>query len=258
MPQDRMTSEGSPPPSEQSTDKGRSGASAGPSVTDRGADAATAAWKTTRDAGFQAGDVARDVAKRSYEVGRRAVRSVGVFDSPLATFFVGATVGFAVGYALQSSSKRTTDRGSGVDDVIATLNGLIEVSKDGEQGFRTSADGVKSADLKTVFEEAARRCAQGARELQNKVRALGGDPELSGSMTGSMHRGWVNLKSAITGMDELGVINECERGEDVAKAAYARALRADLPPGVRSLVERQYEGVKQNHDRVRDLRYASR
>jgi uncharacterized protein (TIGR02284 family) len=224
----------------------------------RGADAATAAWRTTRDAGFQAGDVAREVAKRSYEVGRRAARSVGVFDSPLATFLVGATVGFAAAYVLQAASNRTTDRGSGIDDVIATLNRLIEVSKDGERGFRTSADGVTSADLKTVFEEAARRCAQGARELQNQVRALGGDPELSGSMAGSMHRGWVNLRSAITGMDELAVIDECERGEDVAKAAYARALRADLPPGVRSLVERQYAGVKQNHDRVRDLRYARR
>jgi uncharacterized protein (TIGR02284 family) len=68
----------------------------------------------------------------------------------------------------------------------------------------------------------------------------------------------VNLKSAITGKDELAILTECERGEDVAKAAYAKALKADLPPNVRSIVERQYQGVKQNHDRVRDLRNARR
>ena len=36
------------------------------------------------------------------------------------------------------------------DDVIATLNDLIETSRDGEEGFRTCADGVKSSQLKQM------------------------------------------------------------------------------------------------------------
>jgi uncharacterized protein (TIGR02284 family) len=139
-------------------------------------------------------------------------------------------------------------------DVITTLNDLIETSKDGENGFRACADGVRSANLKQLFEEAANRCAQGAVELQRKVRSLGGDPEKSGSMSASLHRGWVNVKSAITGKEEAAVLEECERGEDVAKRAYAAALEKDLPADVRSIVERQYQGVKENHDRVRDIR----
>jgi uncharacterized protein (TIGR02284 family) len=201
--------------------------------------------------------MARDLATRGYDVGRRAARSSGVFETPVATLLVGAALGFAVGYAVQAYTGRTSRRSS-IDDVIATLNGLIQVSKDGEWGFRTAADGVKTADLKSAFEHAARRCAQGAQQLQNKVRALGGDPEQSGSLSGTVHRGWVNLKSAITGMDELAILNECERGEDVAKTAYARALRADLPSDLRSLIHRQFEGVKENHDRVRELRNARR
>jgi uncharacterized protein (TIGR02284 family) len=47
---------------------------------------------------------------------------------------------------------------------------------------------------------------------------------------------------------------ECERGEDAAKAAYEAALQKSLPADVRTLVERQYQGVKANHDRVRNLR----
>ena len=50
---------------------------------------------------------------------------------------------------------------------------------------------------------------------------------------------------------------ECEKGEDAAKKAYQDALAKDLPPDVRSMVERQYQGVKENHDRVRDLRHAT-
>jgi uncharacterized protein (TIGR02284 family) len=140
------------------------------------------------------------------------------------------------------------------NEVIATLNELIETSRNGEEGFRTCADGVKSVQLKQMFEHAASRCAQAVNELQAKVRSLGGDPERRGSVSGSLHRGWVNLKSTITGMSEEAVLAECERGEDVAKRAYEAALKRDLPADVRSMVERQYEGVKQHHDRVRQLR----
>jgi uncharacterized protein (TIGR02284 family) len=55
-------------------------------------------------------------------------------------------------------------------------------------------------------------------------------------------------------MDEHAVLAECERGEDAAKSAYQAALEEDLPPDVKAIVQRQYEGVKENHDRIRDLR----
>jgi uncharacterized protein (TIGR02284 family) len=149
-------------------------------------------------------------------------------------------------------------RSDRTDDMIDTLNGLIAISFDGEQGFRIASDGVKSADIKRVFDQAADRCAEGAAELQRKVRAIGGDPQQGGSITGALHRRWTELKSTITGMDDLAILNEVERGEDVAKAAYAKALETNLSPDVRSIVERQYRGVRQNHDRVRDLRNAAR
>jgi uncharacterized protein (TIGR02284 family) len=86
-------------------------------------------------------------------------------------------------------------------DVIATLNDLLEISRDGEQGFRTCAEGVQSPNLKALFESAARRCAEGAAELDAKVRSLGGEPAQSGSISGSMHRAWTNIKSAFTGIN---------------------------------------------------------
>ncbi len=71
---------------------------------------------------------------------------------------------------------------------------------------------------------------------------------------GAVHRGWVSLKAAASSRDAKAVLEECERGEDYAKAKYGEALKRDLPAGVRELVEQQYRGVVENHDRVRDLR----
>ncbi|MFC7515403.1 PA2169 family four-helix-bundle protein [Herbaspirillum sp. GCM10030257] len=140
------------------------------------------------------------------------------------------------------------------DDVITTLNDLIETTKDGEDGFRACADDAKDPTLKAFFANRAQACAAAATELQNAVRSYGGDPETSGGLGGALHRRWVDIKSMITGKDDKAVLQECERGEDVAVSSYRRALEKNLPVEVRTMIERQYQGVLQNHDQVKSLR----
>ena len=140
------------------------------------------------------------------------------------------------------------------DDVISTLNNLIETCKDGQEGFQQAAEGVQNSQLKTLFYEFGQQRAQFAGELQALVRELGGDPETSASTAGALHRGWINIKSAITGQDDSAILNECERGEDVAKNAYKDALEENLPANVSSIVQEQYSAVQAAHDQVRALR----
>jgi uncharacterized protein (TIGR02284 family) len=152
-------------------------------------------------------------------------------------------------------SGSTPESGETVNrDLIATLNELIETSKDGEKGFALAANDVNDPALTPLFTEGEQSCRTAARELQEQVRALGGNPEEGGSVKGAVHRGWISLKTAATSRDAKAVLEECERGEDYAKAKYAAALKMQMPEGVRQLVERQYQGVLSNHDRVRDLR----
>lgn len=140
------------------------------------------------------------------------------------------------------------------DEVISTLNNLVETCKDGQNGFRTAAEGIKDPKLITLFNTYSQQRAQFAAELQNEVRRLGGDPEETGSTAAVIHRGWINIKSAVTGEDEAAIISECERGEDAAVKAYEEAV--DLPAGVKTLVERQFVQVKEAHDRIRSLEKA--
>ena len=144
------------------------------------------------------------------------------------------------------------------EDVIDTLNKLIETCKDGEYGFRTCAEHVKSQQLRTVLLERAESCRNGATELQSQVTRLGGKAETDSSATGTLHRGWVNVKAMLTGDSDLAALNECERGEDAALERYRDAIKEDLPSDVAAIVQRQYEGVKRNHDQIRSLRNAQR
>lgn len=144
------------------------------------------------------------------------------------------------------------------DDIIDTLNDLIETSKDGEYGFQTSAEYLKDPALKQSFTARAEGCRQAAAELQQLVVRLGGKAEDSGTAAGALHRGWVAVKGTLAGYTDKAILEETERGEDIALAAYRNALDEALPPDVRLVVERQYEGVKRNHLQVRSLRDAAR
>lgn len=142
--------------------------------------------------------------------------------------------------------------------VISILNNLIETCKDGQEGFKTCAEDIKNPELKALFTKHAYECAEAAGELQAEVIALGGTPEDSTSLSGDLHRRWVDVKSIFTGKDEEAVLNEAERGEDVALAAYEDALAQPLPAHVHSIIERQQQGVQRNHDEIKALRNIAR
>ncbi len=108
--------------------------------------------------------------------------------------------------------------------------------------------------MKSLFYELGQQRSQFAGELQTLVRELGGDPESTGSTSAALHRGWINIKSLVTGQDETAILNEAERGEDIAKAAYEKATQMQLPSNVLSVIQQQATQVKAAHDRVRDLR----
>lgn len=140
------------------------------------------------------------------------------------------------------------------DKAISVLNDLIETCKDGELGFKTAAEGLTNPQTKTKFLEYSRERGNMARELQAQVRSLGGDPEKTGSVSGTLHRGWLDIKSAVTGKSDHAIAAEAERGEDVAKGAYETALKEALPMNVQTLVQQQAAKVKLAHDDVRAIR----
>lgn len=141
--------------------------------------------------------------------------------------------------------------------VTSILNGLIQTLKDGENGFRTAADGLKDPQVKSLFQQYSRQRADMAREIQGEVRRLGGDPETAGTLAGAAHRGWINITSVVSGKDDGSIIAEAERGEDAAKRAYEEALRAPFAAQTLALVREQSMKIHDAHDRVRSLEKAT-
>jgi len=142
-------------------------------------------------------------------------------------------------------------------DALDVIDGLIQICKDGQAGFREAARCIKGTELKTHLSACSIQRAQFAGELQSAAQGLGEhDPEDSGHTAATIHRVWIELKSAISGNDPYAILAECERGEDVAMNAYESALEEYLPADIRQIVEWQAGEVKAAHDRIKALRNA--
>ncbi|MCD6026918.1 MAG: aldehyde dehydrogenase [Solimicrobium sp.] len=146
------------------------------------------------------------------------------------------------------------------EEIIDTLNNLIEISNDGKEGFIACAENadIGSTELKNLLIERSRGCQSAAEELSKFVLDLAGTPATGTTASGALHRGWLNVKTAIAGKTDQAVLEECERGEDVAKMVYQRALAKDLPESIRTVVEKQYQGLLRNHDMIKKLRDEAR
>lgn len=143
------------------------------------------------------------------------------------------------------------------EELIECLNDLIETCRDGENGFQTAADHVKDPESKKFFTHCSEQRAQFASELQSEVRQLGGTPAQTGSVSAAFHRGWMNIKSIVTGGSDDAIAAECERGEDAAIENYQRVLKQNLPPNVLPVVKHQFTEIKKSHERIRDLEQAA-
>lgn len=134
------------------------------------------------------------------------------------------------------------------------LNSLIEACRDGARGFRLAADHVVSPDLKEFFAGTAHQREQFAAELVPYAQRLGGGQDGQGTALGTVHRGWMMLKDAITNYDEDAIMREAARGEAAAANTYAAAVMGVLPPEARPIIDQQYEQIRNAQRELDQLR----
>lgn len=140
-----------------------------------------------------------------------------------------------------------------VRDIVLVLNELIQTNRDSEKLFAYATGDVHNIGHKATFARYSRQRAGFARALQSAVLRLGGDPAGNGTLMGVILQGWMDVKSAVSVREDLVILQEVERGEDLAKRHYEAALQKSLSDDVRGILERQYASVRECHDRIRLL-----
>lgn len=139
------------------------------------------------------------------------------------------------------------------DKYVEHLNHLVEINKDSEEGFLNAAKNIKNSELESQFTEYARQHARLAVELEREIAKLGGNPPEHGTTGGAVHRGWMDLKSALTGNSARAILSSCESAEDSVLAAYD-LTEADISTGqVFTLLQKQRQQITSFHTRLARL-----
>jgi uncharacterized protein (TIGR02284 family) len=142
------------------------------------------------------------------------------------------------------------------EDAVSTLNHLISIAKDGYNGMDSAAQSARDPQLKSTLMQLSRERNRVATELQNCVRSLGGDPDTSGTTMGAAHRGFMDIKAAISANTDKALVEECERGEDKAVKEFREALAKDLPADTRRIVETCFGEVRSSHNKISALKHS--
>src|SRR2546423_11368015 len=96
------------------------------------------------------------------------------------------------------------------------LNDLIEICVDGQKGFEAAAKVVDDPTIKDELVGYSWQRQQFATELRSRMKAFGEEPAQHGSVSGAMHRGWMDVKSAFGATGGHSVPVDCWRGREHA------------------------------------------
>ena len=136
------------------------------------------------------------------------------------------------------------------------INDLIEINNDRVAGFEKVIADIENEniDLKELFQSYAQQSRKNGPELA----AIIGDVEeieTGNSVSGTLHRAWIDVKSLFGGNDRESILSEAERGEDAIKKAYKDALLSgDLPSSVLEIISAQAQQINSAHDKIKALR----
>lgn len=141
---------------------------------------------------------------------------------------------------------------------VEILNDLILINHDRIKGYERAIKENKSKyeDLDVLFREMIDQSTRFNEELMSIVREGGSEPEMEGSLSGKLHRTWMDIKTTFTGNNRKSLLIECERGEDASKETYNEALHeaSGLSDAQHDIIEAQAREQSLSHDKIKALR----
>ena len=136
------------------------------------------------------------------------------------------------------------------ENIARAYTDLVEINKTATKGYQEAAEGVTDPKLKSELSRLSQQRAEFASALMQHANQFGintkDESTIEGALTdaaAAVHRGWINIKSMVTGQSDSAILGECETGDATALKAYEAALSADLPIQAKSVIEQQHSQI---------------
>lgn len=129
---------------------------------------------------------------------------------------------------------------------IEALNSVTETLIDSQKGYAKCCEVVEdSYALRSNFQERAQKRLNLVEEFQAEVRALGGEPEDTGSVAGKAHRAWTSF-TTIFSDDEKAAAEAIDDGEEFLADKIESVLeKQTFQPRTRALLQKAYVDARE-------------
>lgn len=126
-----------------------------------------------------------------------------------------------------------------------TLKSLTETVYDSVEGYRLAIDKADSVELKDALRERLERRQETLEALNAELERQGGDIVTKGTMTGDLHRLWLNVADLFESGDEAAA-ERVEEGEEYLADKFESALDDDdLDPQTRAVLEECFVEIEE-------------
>lgn len=139
-------------------------------------------------------------------------------------------------------------------EIVNNLQDLLEKNYDAEKGFTKAMKDAKNQNLKRFLQQQAAQRNRFVTELDQQIRSMNEQPKESGSLTGDLHRTWIDIKSSVAGNTDEAVLEECIRGEKASWKEYEEKLQnKNFPSNISGMLQNQATEIHNTLNRVKTL-----
>jgi uncharacterized protein (TIGR02284 family) len=137
---------------------------------------------------------------------------------------------------------------------LSALREIVDACRDGENGYGQAAQDVQDPRLKELFSIYSNQRRGFADAIERQFIALGGTPRQGKTLSGRIHRKWLEVRATIDHGGAVSMLAECERGENTARAKYEHALSIPMPDYLRDILLDQLAEIRLAHDQLDRMR----
>lgn len=140
------------------------------------------------------------------------------------------------------------------EEVGEKLNALLEKTYDAEKGFKKAAENIEHASLKKYFEIKAKERYDFGHDLKTEIKSFNQEVDKGGSVVGTVHRTWMDIKAFLSLDDEESMLEEAIRGEKAAIEEYDDVLKdISLPSSTKEVLTAQKSKIELGLSNIKTL-----
>lgn len=140
------------------------------------------------------------------------------------------------------------------ETINRALQKIMDVCKDGAEGYEIAAHQLRDEDLKNLFRHLARQRRDFMEKLISEAGHAGYHLDASGTVKGFFHRVWLVTKALFSGHADERIVEESIMGEKAAVSVYTQVLNmTEMPIHLANVLEEQQYFIKSAVNRLFEL-----